>query len=151
MPRDALIAYDPLAVVDSEAGPIPAVPPTWTVQYENSGWVTMWPLGRETSPGVYAHAWLAVRDTVDPRRGCWVVIGPRAFIDALKPRVARWWERLADLRADGGVIATSVKAAWRDQRARRANGTLVNVGDPLVGLYPRMVGFDDDDAETART
>lgn len=135
MPRDALIVYGTTIIGDSPEGPVPVVPAGWDVTCENARWVTLWPLGRVARPDVFAHAWLAVRDTVDPARGCWVVIGPRALIDALKPRVQRWWERLADLRADNGAIATGIKAQW-------SGGS--------VALRARMAGFDDDDAEASR-
>lgn len=63
-------------------------------------------------------------------------VGPAAIIDALKPRVTRWWETLGALRADNGVIATAIKAAW--------------AGGVGTTLKARMSGFDDDDAEVAR-
>lgn len=137
MPRDTLIVYGPGIITDTEAGPVPTVPAGWDVVYEDARWCTVWPLGRADRPAVFFHAWLAVRDAApNQARGCWVCIGPGAIIDALKPRVARWWETLAALRADNTAVAIGIKAAW--------------AGGPGTTLRHRMAGFDDDDAETAR-
>lgn len=145
MPRDALIVYGTNVVTDDALGrAIPVVPAGGDVAYEDDGWCTWWPQGRDARPNLFAHCWLAVRDAPpNQARGCWVVIGPAALIDALKPRVTRWWETLAALRADNGAIATGIKNAWRDDR---------RAGDasPIVGLRHRMAGFLDDDAENAR-
>lgn len=144
MPRNALIVFDANCVTDDAQGnAVPVVPAGWTVQYEHYGWVTLW-RDRLGQPGDFAHAWLAVRDAApNQARGCWVVIGPSALIDALKPRVTRWWETAAALRADGGAIATSIKAAWRDERRSGDSGERVR-------LLVRIAGFDDDNAETPR-
>lgn len=145
MPRDALIVYgNPIVTDDALGRPIPVVPAGWDAAYEDNNWCTIWPLGRVARPEVFVHAWLAVRDIApNQARGCWVVIGPDVFIDALKPRVTRWWETLAALRADNGAIAVGIKDAWRDERRPGDSGERVR-------LLTRIAGFQDDDAETGR-
>ena len=117
--------------LDAEGRKVPAVPASWSAQYEDNGWVT---LRRDAQPGAFMHAWLACEASGS---GAWVIVGPRAWVDAVAALASRAWATLADLRADGGAVAVAVKTAWL---ARHGAGTVVPV---------RMAGFGDDDAEVS--
>ena len=129
MRRDTAIVVRAL-VVDAESRPSPAVPVGWDVIVEAGGWCTLYPLGREARPDAWIHALLVARDGSN---GAWVILGPRAIVDRIVAVAARSWTDLAALRADGGAVATRLKAAWEG-----GVGTTVRA---------RMASFLDDDGE----
>lgn len=131
--RSAILAVR--GVVDTGAGLRPAIPAGWDFQIEDNGWITLWPLGRTASPNSFAHAWLAVRDSGDPTRGCWVILGPRVFLDFVEAGAVRSWRSLPLLRADGNAVAVSIRNQWQTNHG-------------AVTCRVRMAGFLDDDAET---
>jgi len=137
MPRDALLAVRGLT--DTGAGLRPNVPGGWDWEIAANGWVTLWPLGRDARPDVFAHACLVVRDSGDPTRGLWVLVGPRAMLDQIESAGSvRTWRSLPLLRADNGAVATAIKAQWPSSE-----------GGAAVQFRRRIAGFFDDDAETA--
>lgn len=130
MRRASAIVVRAIAL-DEVGQKIPALPAAYSASYEDNGWVT---LRRDDAPGLFAHAWLACEAGGN---GAWVIVGPRAWVDAIVALASRAWATLADLRADGGAVAVAVKNAWL---ARHGAGTVVPV---------RMAGFGDDDAEAS--
>jgi len=128
--RSAAIVVRAIDLLDGYK--IPRVPASWRVTPECDGWVTLHP---DTSRlDLFVHAWLACEASGS---GAWVIFGPRAMVDAIVALASRSWASLPDLRADGGPVATQVKAAWA---ARWGAGTTVPI---------RAAGYHEDDGEEA--
>lgn len=125
--RSAAIVVRAFAL-DANGNKVPVVPAGWTAIYEDAGWVT---LRRASMPGAFMHAWLACEQGAN---GVWLLVGPRAWVDAIVALVQYAWSSLPALRADNGAAATQVKAAWVAQ-----HGSAVVVS--------RVAGFLDDDGE----
>lgn len=138
MPRSSCLIRR--AIVDTPSGPVPSVPAGWDCIVENGAkWVTIYPRGRVAYPGVFMHAYLAVRISSN---GCWALFGPKAWLDAIRAQVTNSWDNLPALRADNGAVATAIKNAWVDDRPPGDSSS-------IVGVRRRMAGFLSDDGETS--
>lgn len=122
----------------------PKVPAGWDVLTESNGWCTIWPGGR-TAQGQVIHARMMVQQGAN---GAFILFGPRTWLDQIQALVTNSWASIAALRADSGATATTIKAAWLDDRARDSQGVLLAPSDPIVALRARMAGFESDDGET---
>lgn len=105
-------------------------PASWEVIPEDSGWFSVYPAGRENK-NVLLHAREMASNAT---RTAFVVCAPNAAMeqritDLAAASQTAW--TLAELRADNGVLATGLKAVWRDKR--EDNG--------LVSLLSSMAGF----------
>lgn len=104
---------------------------------EDSGWITLYPLGRENSPDVYLH----VRQMAAAGgRQALVVCAPTPQLGARLTEAATGatnaWT-LRSLRADVRPRAMALKALWRD--ARR-DGETLEILEP-VALVGSMAGY----------
>lgn len=127
----------------------PLVPASWDRQPCSNRWCVIYPNGRG---GVFFHARLIARASGNPGRALFVCTGAAGVLTALANQIAAdglpWtqaWASLAALRADGGALATAIKAAWPDERPRDGSGNPVGT---LVALWARMAGALAEDAET---
>lgn len=132
---------------DAEGNTIPVVPSSWDLGIEASGWISVYPLGREARPDIWFFARLMASDAGE---GAFIAVGPAAVIRELTTRVSQSWT-IADLRADNGAVATAIKAAWKDERPRDELGNVV-AGSELVTLYGSPAGYGaHDDLESTST
>lgn len=145
-----------IALIRAEAGrDVPVVPGSWELLAESNRWASIYPLGRDQGAVMFC-ARLMFRQAAQPTRALFVCTGPAAVLSRLADAIAAdglpWtqtWASLAALRADAGVIATAVKAAWPDERPRTNAGTLAApVMGSVVTLPARMAGALSEDAES---
>jgi hypothetical protein len=90
-------------------------PASWEFVNEDHGWVSLYPLGRE-SKNVLLHARLMASDET---RSCFAVFASNDAVEdrlsALAGASSRAWT-LQELKSDNGALATAIKALWRDRR-----------------------------------
>lgn len=89
-------------------------PSSWEIVQEDHGWVSLYPLGRENK-NILLHARLMASDEI---RSCYALFASSDAVEdrlsALAAASSRAWT-LAELRSDGGALATALKALWRDR------------------------------------
>lgn len=118
----------------------PQVPGSWDVISESDGWVTLYPLGRVERPDVFVHAWLAVESGAN---GAWVVSGQDSYLRQIYQSASNSWT-ISELRADDTQPAATIKALWKDDRERDADGNLLRPSEKIVAVRHTIFGFSQD-------
>jgi len=122
----------------------PVLPSGYSARYEDAGWYTV---RRDTAPGRVLHAWLSIdgADVGQPGRAVFLLVSPaaavRAWLRSLADSAAWAWTP-AELRTDGGAVATTIRGAWPDDRVRDIEGGLVDPGEPVVRLRRTVGGYE---------
>jgi hypothetical protein len=95
----------------------PLVPAGWHVVQEDTGWASIYPLGRERSDVVIGARLMIRRSGFTPHRGLFVIIGSAAARQYIVNRVAAdalpWtltWADLPAFRADAAV--QTLRGEW---------------------------------------